>query len=329
VGSSGGKGWAAVSVGPRGLRPRRNGALQGGYKAREIMTVLEFTILQYASLPDHPGKWRLMRWLLRWNAFMANFKGRVRRSGLQFDVDCASNHSDFLITWFGGCELGELKCLEGWVPRGGVVIDVGGNIGYHALRFGQMVGPGGKVYTFEPFDATYRRMKYHVELNHMPWVQPMPLALRERSGDFIGVCGGTLGEASVTSPSRGGADGVHVQAETLDGFVDRHGIERVDLVKMDVEGSELAVCEGGAKTLGEKVPAVYFECNPEALKSQGVSEMALLDWFRRNGFLLYGFEHGRVRPLDAIREKGYVGHRNVLAVRGGIGKGLDAGEGNP
>jgi FkbM family methyltransferase len=127
---------------------------------------------------------------------------------------------------------------------GDVALDLGGNIGSTAALFSRIVGPAGKVYAFEPgVDDILRR---HVEANGLANVEVLPQAVGDAPGDVtlnVGMLG--LGmDSSIAYKKDWHTTGKVVPMDTLDHFAEARGLERVDYVKMDIEGAEEPALRG-------------------------------------------------------------------------------------
>ncbi len=145
---------------------------------------------------------------------------------------------------------------------GDQVLDIGANIGYHALRWAQHVGPGGKVYAFEPAPPNHAALMANVDLNPGLPVEVHQVALGDRSGHLTLASdrpGLTSGSYSAKNSNAGGFD---VAQHTLDDWAADRDLSRLRLVKLDVEGWEAKVLDGGAATIGELRPHLMLEWNP-------------------------------------------------------------------
>jgi len=164
-----------------------------------------------------------------------------------------------------------LCVLRKLLRRDDVFIDVGANIGVISLVAARWVGPQGRVYSFEPSEREHRTLIRNLELNEGITVTPIRAAL----SDHVGVA--TL---RVASAGHGGLntlgesfayDGVGVAAleqvavTTLDDFIRSERVQRVSVVKVDVEGAEGTVLAGSARLLQELRPALVLEIFPRAL----------------------------------------------------------------
>jgi FkbM family methyltransferase len=192
--------------------------------------------------------------------------------------------------------------LRDFVPQPGwIVLDVGANSGVYTV---QQARRGARVYAFEPNPDCYRRLQKSVRANNV----------ESRVMTVNRALGATAGSAELLVPEgitimgslrpewnpRGAGKGVRVEVDTVDQAVRTLGIDRIDLLKVDVEGLELDVLQGAQETL--------------TFVDRLVLEYHSLDLGRRVVELLA--EHGLAPVLD---EKTYHGDENVY--RGG-GRGL-------
>lgn len=156
-----------------------------------------------------------------------------------------------------------------FLREGMTVFDVGANIGELTLIFSRCVGESGKVHAFEAGGATFARLKTicdaaekrNVALNH--------LALSDQNG-FIKL---NVYEEKYSSFNSQAARPLknygldlepikieEIAAATVDDYCEKNKIERIDLLKIDVEGAELQVLKGARKMLAEKrVKCLTFE----------------------------------------------------------------------
>lgn len=183
-----------------------------------------------------------------------------------------------------------------YLPVGGVLIDVGAHIGYYTLLAGTKVGPAGLVYAFEPEPNNFARLSRNLSLNHLPVVQCDRRALDAVVGERVLYLYGSdnTGRHSF-APYQQDYGRRTVRTTTLDevaASVGRH----IDLVKVDVEGAEAAVCRGGEGLLSSpSAPALLIELNDERLRAQGSSSALLASQLRHYGYRLF-----RTSPLNCI-----------------------------
>ena len=154
-----------------------------------------------------------------------------------------------------------LGALLPHLPPGGVAIDAGANLGLFAANFARRAGPGGTVRAIEMMPGTAERLRRTVALNALASVEVVEAALCDRAGGTLRVAmpdAAHFGQASIL---RHGATGpaTEVAATTLDAVAE--GLDRVDVLKLDLEGAEAQALRGAAEMLG-RTRAVLFEARP-------------------------------------------------------------------
>lgn len=150
----------------------------------------------------------------------------------------------------------EIIIFRQFVGPGFVVLDVGANIGAHTIPLAQLTGPEGLVVAFEPQRILHQILCANLALNNIT----NTLAYATALGDQPSTC--MLPILDYTSSSNFGGISVSmagggdiVVMETLDGFQ----LQRVDFIKLDVEGYERNVLMGGAETIKRCRPVLYVE----------------------------------------------------------------------
>ncbi|NQU56286.1 MAG: FkbM family methyltransferase [Rhodospirillales bacterium] len=149
---------------------------------------------------------------------------------------------------------------------GNVAIDVGANLGEWALPMAKAVGPTGRVFAFEPVPHLAEGLDKTFRINGLAHARTVKKALGDKNGetafifdeDHTGMSSfiGSLAEGTTTRE-------LSVETVTLDSFVRNEGLERLDFVKIDVQGCEAAVLEGATDTLGQLCPALIIEAGVE------------------------------------------------------------------
>ncbi len=184
-------------------------------------------------------------------------------------------------------------------------VDVGANAGIFTLLAAAAVGANGAVHAFEPSPRERAHLQSNIELNSLTNVHVHPVALgntprtaslsvsdREHPGQ------NTLGGFSYRETSE--AYSIVVPVETLDQVVEREGLNRIDLMKIDVEGSETAVIRGAEHTLRRFRPVIVAEANETALGQMGSNTKELLDLIRSQGYEVQTFgKAGVPQPITS------------------------------
>ena len=137
------------------------------------------------------------------------------------------------------------------IRRGDVVFDLGGNLGTSALLFARLARPRGRVISFEPAFADL--LERNLRENGASSVTVVPMAVGDRCGeaDFAVTAEGV--DSRIDPGGRGGRR-QSVPLITLDEFCRNRGIDRVDFIKMDIEGAEEPALRGGEHTIRRHRP---------------------------------------------------------------------------
>jgi FkbM family methyltransferase len=145
----------------------------------------------------------------------------------------------------------ERAALAAHLRPGGVFVDVGANVGMYSLWAGRAVGTGGRVLSLEPQPSVLARLRAHAALNPDLPLAILPVAAGRREETLrLSLNAANEGEASLALP---GKDGIDVAVRPLLALVTEAGLDRIDALKIDVEGFEESVLEP------------FFEAAPRAL----------------------------------------------------------------
>jgi len=235
--------------------------------------------------------------------------------GLRFELYLGNDLSKQL--YVGGCfEPNEFAFLDDILQPGMVFLDAGANEGLYTLFAAQRVGPQGLVWAFEPSEREFLRLRRNVELNELRNVRLSRTALADRNGEedlliaeYEHAGHNTLGAFAYPGVTLQRTERVAVRR--LDALLAEARLDRLDVLKLDVEGAEIRALEGAAQVLKKTRPVVLFEVLEAALRAQGGSREALLEWLRSRGYRLYAFDEDSGRPVPL--EFGQ-GSDNMIAV---------------
>jgi FkbM family methyltransferase len=149
-----------------------------------------------------------------------------------------------------------------------VVFDVGANIGLTTAIFAQFA-PDGKIHSFEPSPEAFPCLEETVRVNGFTNVVLHQLGLGAVPGKLSFVDDPNSASASHLAIDDTGRRGTSltVDVETVDGIVERDRIDRLDLIKIDVEGFDLDVVEGAVTTIETLKPVCIIEFNSFTLQA--------------------------------------------------------------
>jgi FkbM family methyltransferase len=145
-------------------------------------------------------------------------------------------------------ELEQYRCpgpREVAVNPGDLVIDGGAYWGDTALYFAHRAGPGGRVVSFEFEASNLAGLEHNLRLNPQlaDRIEVIPAALWDEPGQTVSV----RAFGPTTAIDAGGD--THAPTDTIDALVARGAVDRVDFIKLDVEGAELNALRGAQATL--------------------------------------------------------------------------------
>lgn len=231
----------------------------------------------------------------------------VDRHGIRYHLDL-NEGLDFSIYLLGAFEPGTRKTLQKLVKPGDAVFDIGANIGAHTLTLAQCVGPSGRVYAFEPADFAFEKLRRNLALNPDLQARTLPAQLllaatpTERPQQEIYASWPLERVDSVHPKLRGRLVSARLAAvNTLDAFVTRQAIRRLDLIKIDVDGHELPVLQGAVDTLRRFRPVLVMEMSPYIHAEFQHNFAEFVDLLKNVGYSLRNADNGETVPLDAAQ----------------------------
>jgi FkbM family methyltransferase len=202
----------------------------------------------------------------------------------------------------GGFENIEYDFAGEFVKPGMTVLDIGAHRGFYTLLFSKRVGPTGRVLSFEPSLRERKKLLRHVRINFRKnvGVKDCALGAADGAGELYVVSGIETGCNSLRPPdTRAPVSAVKVQVRKLDEVLSEEKIEKVDFIKLDVEGGELNVLKGAGKLLEtEPRPVILCEVLDMRTKPWGYPARLIADYLEERNFVW--FELGNDSRLTAI-----------------------------
>lgn len=199
---------------------------------------------------------------------IGNLKGRLRRSAWE-KTGCSYKNRFGVCFYLPNCyedliqttiiktefyDLSALKDIQNYIKDGSIILDIGANIGNHSMFLARFCRPE-KIYAFEPVPATYSILIENIERNHY--------------GDIVTAypygAGKAAGRASISKFNQENIGGTELQEDaegsieivSIDSFIP--GLNKLDFIKIDVEGFENWVLEGAIHTIQRFKPTIYIE----------------------------------------------------------------------
>lgn len=249
------------------------------------MRVLDSSLWLYRKTvkrirPAHSAMHRLMGLVVLPGLERANDFQTIREDPFWFRLELLTRQH----------EAGTRRLLERLVQPGMVVLDVGAHVGYFTRLFSSWAGASGRVIALEPHPGTHQVLRHNTR--KLPNVTALQLAAAEAEGsaelyDYLMMsASGSLhydeslaqlqraqmGERDVAPRREAGFEPQRYSVRTvaLDDCLREQGVEQIDVVKMDIEGAELAALRGMHRVIAVSPGlALVMEYNPGALRAFG------------------------------------------------------------
>ncbi len=246
-------------------------------------------------------RYHFARCWLQWATFRAHrsaYSKQTRRADLLDEVDTVLPVEAPLVggiairtrrgvaNWWAteGVEPLSLRALEVLLPTGGIMVDVGANVGAFTLAGAFRTGSNGRVIAFEPDPRSRELLEQNVRRHGLDdRVEIVPKAAGETEDDrefMLAQYDTVSGFLESPHADHGSSEYLRVEQVRLDSAVSGD----VDLLKIDVEGWEMHVLRGATQLL-ERNPdaAILCEINPDSLMVAGVPLDAVLEMLRDDG----------------------------------------------
>ncbi|WP_339869207.1 FkbM family methyltransferase [uncultured Algoriphagus sp.] len=192
--------------------------------------------------------------------------------GVAMKVDIAKQMGN-AIYWRGAHDWAPIFVLEKYLKTGDTFIDVGANQGEYSLWAARKVGTNGKVVSFEPMPQLFDQLTANIRLNEsfQKTISPVKLGLSDKKGEVTLYASEDSNEGTNTiyNTEKFSIELGKIQLDTLDEQIEELKINKVNFLKIDVEGAELQVLKGALNTLKKHLPILLLEINKDACIAGG------------------------------------------------------------
>ena len=205
----------------------------------------------------------------------------------------------------------DFRAIGRLLRPGDTAFDVGANIGSHSIMMSRCVGEAGRVFAFEPVASTAWLMRENLALNKVDNVELSTAAVSDAPGtlemnlyDQRYSAWNSFGSASFDGIVP--IETVMVKVECLDDVVRSRSVERIQFLKIDVEGFEIDVLKGARAILaGDSVDCLSFEISEIPLRASGHSAAEVFEFLASLGYGSYQFDEGAdafVGPFEGSQD---------------------------
>jgi FkbM family methyltransferase len=163
---------------------------------------------------------------------------------------------------FSTYEPEQTELFEKHIKPGNVIFDVGAHAGYYTLMSSVLVGPGGKVFAFEPNPDNYHNLDKHVKINRIANVVLMECAVGNENGYSLFEFGSGSGTGHLSKEGT-----IKVKTVRLDDFALGNNV-KPDFIKIDTEGAEMLVLTGAKHLLSVNRPVIFLSTHGDEVHKQ-------------------------------------------------------------
>ena len=255
-----------------------------------------------------PFLWRIYRFCqlhLMKGVALCEVDGRK----MYVNLDNRSVDVQLFLAGFYEDEQTEVDLLKSILGEGMTFVDDGAHIGYYALLASKIVGPSGRVIAFEPDPDNFKLMSDSIRINRYANVEAVQKAVSSKSGKAkLYLCDNSSGDRRIFE-SNDGRTAIEVETTALDDFFKGRD-SKVDVLKMDIEGAEVAALQG-MRGLLERNPdvKVITEFYPSAITTFGFSPRGYLEEFVKMGYKIYNIN-------ETSRQVEPVGLDEAMTIKG-------------
>jgi len=245
----------------------------------------------------HPGRDRLVTFLRK--SARERWKGPrvIHRGGLAIESDLSVDDVGGMLYAYGCLDYWDERAIRHMLAPGSYCFDIGAHIGYYSLRLSKWVGKSGRVFSYEPVPYTYSFLERNLRRNKAANVSVQQAAIGDRDGSvrMAAETGARLGWSTIADSGN-----LEVRCATVDSEIQRLGLERLDFIKIDVEGFELQALAGAESTIRRMRPKIMFEVNRWALGEHNASPAMLEEFFKSRNYGLFVAHDRKLTPATDL-----------------------------
>jgi FkbM family methyltransferase len=174
--------------------------------------------------------------------------------------------------YFNRVEPGQTAAFVKELKPGHTIFDIGANVGYYTMLASRLIGPAGFIAAFEPLMRNMSYLQQHLEINSIDNARALPFAVSDRSG----IASFDTGSDSAMGMLNKNGD-ILVPTISLDEAADRLGA-KPDVLKIDVEGAEMGVLDGGANIIEKARPIIFLSTHSPKLRENCLERLDIIGY---------------------------------------------------
>ncbi len=213
-------------------------------------------------------------------------------------------------------EKNEIQTAEKYIKKNDNVVDIGANIGYHALNFARMTGPNGKIFAFEPISYNFELLKKNVNKNkYENIILEQKAVLNEKKKIKLYLSTHNAGDNRIF-PINKNSKFETVECISLDDYFQKFD-EPISFVKIDAQGSEPFIINGMKNIIRKnKKISILMEFDPFLIQQSNYDPFVFLNELSDLGLQVFDLKHNfKIDVLKILEKKGFI---NILCVKSEI-----------
>lgn len=251
-----------------------------------------------------PGKERLASWLIQQD----REKGTLPFEGITWLKNepialyiSTGSYIEWKILAEGTYEPATGNLISLSLRPGFIALDIGANIGVHTLRMARAVGESGKVISFEPMPHLQQKLNANVQLNRLESiVQIKGVAVSDAAGQTK-----MSGSSDTFNQGTGRMDDqgeTQVLVTTGDAVIEEMELNRLDLIKIDIEGYEMKAIQGLFNSIKKFKPRLLVEYDQAYWEKCGSSWTEFKSFLSQNNYSIYKIEEFTLTRIHTTPE---------------------------
>lgn len=222
--------------------------------------------------------------------------------------------------WF---EEAECRFVTKFLREGMVFFDIGANLGQYTLLAAHRVGKRGKVHSFEPSSRMFAELNFNVDINGLSDICILNnVAVSDKEGiaklskyEAGGEVYGSLGSQE-WAPDSSIVGYEDIKTITLDSYIKKHNIKKIDLIKIDIEGAELLAIRGAGQFLHRPgAPTVLLEMADLNTNGFGYKAIEIWDYLESFGYGMHSLDKKGNITGPAERPLNFERAQNLVAIK--------------
>lgn len=213
-----------------------------------------------------------------------------------------------LLYWRGAHEWGPIFALKKIIKKDFICIDVGANQGEYTLWMAKLAGKNGKIIAFEPLTKMFNQLNENIQLNQD--LRNQIITLKKGLSDVVGEIpiyavnpddkfSDNEGMPTIFPTNTKNTFIENIPLSTLDIECENLQINKLNFIKIDVEGAELNVIKGGINTIKKFKPVLLIEFNEATFNAAGYTSKHIIDLLSKLGYKFYLIGvRGTLKKLD-------------------------------